>query len=154
LLLRPAIVAIDGLSHGRGALHHVGRLGGHGGRSLTTHPHLRLRRHGLRAAGHGWVGAEDVGKGSFPRARGLAIAWAARKLWPLLVPVVGHVLFNPQACLPRREHPQAWGCVGVGVGVGVSGRGFDSVLRPCFRRRRIVVGVRSAVCGARVDDRV
>ena len=84
---RPPIVAIHWLSHWRRALHHVGRLGGHGCGPVVLH-HGPLRSHGLRAARHGRAGAEDVGKGGIPGAGGLG---RARIFSPLLVVVVGHV---------------------------------------------------------------
>ena len=67
LWVRTTIVAVDGLANWRGALHHVGRLAGHGGSAVGNVP-VRLRRHGLGAAGHGRAGAEDVCEGGFPCA--------------------------------------------------------------------------------------
>lgn len=90
LRVRATIIAIDWLAQGRGALHHIGGLAGHCGSSIG-HAHMRLRGHGLRAAGHLGTGAEDVGEGGFPCARRLSMAGAARIFWTLLVPVVGHV---------------------------------------------------------------
>lgn len=110
LWVRPSIVAVDRLPHRRGALHHVGCLRRHCSGPVTLHPHLRLRGHGLRAASHGWIGAKDVCEGGFPCARGLATVGAARKLWPLLVPVVGHVLCPLQSTGSLAlllVHPQA-----------------------------------------------
>ena len=78
-----SIVAIDGLPHGRHALHHIGRLGGHS-RSSVGHPHVRLRGHGLRAASHGRTRTEDVRKRGVPRTSTAGLPS------PLLVPVVGH----------------------------------------------------------------
>lgn len=90
LWVRTTIVAVDGLTNWRGALHHVGRLAGHCGSAVGDVP-VRLRRHGLGATGHGRAGAEDVCEGGFPCARGLAMVLAARIVRPLLVAVVGHV---------------------------------------------------------------
>jgi hypothetical protein len=90
LRVRATIVAIDRLAQGRGALHHIGGLARHCGSSVG-HAHVRLRGHGLRAAGHLGTGTEDVGEGGFPCARGLPVVGTARILWTLLVPVVGHV---------------------------------------------------------------
>jgi hypothetical protein len=103
--LRAAVVAIDRLAHRRGALHHVGSLAGHCGSSVG-HAHVRLRGHGLRAAGHLGTGAEDVGECGFPCARGLAMARAARILWTLVVPVVGHV--SSQSCLDGVQCRGVW----------------------------------------------
>lgn len=103
--MRATIIAIDRLAHGRGALHHIGSLAGHGGSSVG-HAHVRLRGHGLRAAGHLGAGAEDVGEGGFPCARGLAMVGAARILWTLVVPVVGHV--SAQSCLVGVQCRGVW----------------------------------------------
>lgn len=86
LCWRTPIIAINWLSHWRCALHHVGRLGGHGRGPVVLH-RGSLRGHGLRAAGHGGAGAEDVGKGGIASAGGLG---RARIFSPLLVVVVGH----------------------------------------------------------------
>jgi hypothetical protein len=83
------IIAIDRLPHWWSTLHHVRRLSGHG-RSTVRHPHLRLRSHRLRAAGHGRTGAEDVGEGGVPCSCGRAIG-RARELPSWLVAVVRHV---------------------------------------------------------------
>jgi hypothetical protein len=104
LCLRAAIVAIHRLADGRRALHHVGRLRRHC-RSALRRPHLRLRCHCLGAAGHGWTGAEYVGKGRVSCSPGRPIR-RTPKLAPLLVAVVGHV--HVRSVLDLLAHPRVW----------------------------------------------
>jgi hypothetical protein len=86
----------------------VGIAVGHGPAGVVAGLGQRLadvgRGHGLRAAGHGWTGAEDVREGRVPGACRLPIARTARKLWALLAAVVGHVSVRgvQTACNGRR----------------------------------------------------
>jgi hypothetical protein len=100
-IVRPAVVAIDGLSDWGSALHHVDSLRGHG-LSTVWRPHHRLRGHRLRAASHCGIGAEDVRKGGVPGSRGLPILLRARVVSPLLIAVVCHVGVPAQELLLRR----------------------------------------------------
>lgn len=124
------VVAVDGLSHWRSALHHVRRLRRHS-RCAVRRPHDRLRGHRLGPPSHCWVNAEDVRKCGIPGARRLPIL-RPRIFSPLLVAVVCHVGAPVQYTLCR-----PW---------GNRGRGRSS--RKTFRREVRWVSRRDRGSGA------
>lgn len=86
---RPSIITVYRLPYGRSALHHINRLPRHCLRAVGR-SHDGLRSHGMGAAGHGWIGTENVGKGGVPCSRRLPILRRSRIFSALLVAVVCH----------------------------------------------------------------